>query len=180
MTARTLKLQSKGWTDEGRRLLDTASAKGSCAQCGRQLRSRYPVGDVRRRRFCWNRGEYPNRCSDIFYRDHYQSWNATKYFVLARSRGADGKVRCEQCGQEPRSFKRKVKRAWSDLNWMEEHCGYEFDHTVELAAGGDPLDPSNVRLLCYRCHRRKTARFLKRGTPSARPETLTPLEAFDE
>ncbi len=176
MSARSEKLASKGWTDEGRRLLDAARSKGMCAQCGTKLRSKYPIGDRRRRSFCWNQGNYPNRCTDIFFRKHFQSWAATKYAVLARARGADRKLRCEQCRQEPKPTRRVAERQWEKS--VEEHCGYEFDHTVELACGGDPLDPANVRLLCLRCHRRKTARFLRRGTPSARPEKLTPLEAF--
>lgn len=31
------------------------------------------------------------------------------------------------------------------------------DHIVELRDGGARLDPENVRLLCHRCHERKTA-----------------------
>jgi 5-methylcytosine-specific restriction endonuclease McrA len=167
MTARSEKLRSKGWTEEGHRLIEEARAKGVCAQCGKRLRSKYPVGDPRRRVFCWNQGNYPDRCSDIFYRLHYQSWNATKYRVLARVRGANGGgIHCERCGRKPKPFRRDVHRSWSDLGWTEEHCGYEFDHILEISAGGDPLDPSNVQLLCYQCHRRKTVSFMRRGTPS--------------
>jgi 5-methylcytosine-specific restriction protein A len=34
----------------------------------------------------------------------------------------------------------------------------DVDHVIALADGGAPLDPSNLRALCHRCHSRRTAR----------------------
>lgn len=35
---------------------------------------------------------------------------------------------------------------------------FETDHIVPLSQGGAPLDESNLRTLCVRCHARKSAR----------------------
>lgn len=181
MSARSEKLKSKGWTDDGWRLIEAARAKGVCAHCGKTLRSKFPVGDPRRRVFCWGQPYNDHsRCSDLFYETYYQSWSMTKYRVLRRVREKfKGQIRCESCGQKPKPVKKDI--GWDGRPWFYEiHCGYEFDHISEIAAGGDPFDVNNVWLICLRCHRRKTSRFLKRGTPSARPETLRSLESFSD
>jgi 5-methylcytosine-specific restriction endonuclease McrA len=94
-------------------------------------------------------------CNDLFYERYYRAWHLTKRIVRRRSGG-----RCEWpgCGDP----------------------GEEYDHRAEIAAGGDPLDPDNVQLLCVPHHRRKTAAFARRGFKRASgpiPDTR-PLEAW--
>lgn len=93
-------------------------------------------------------------CNDEFYNRYYRAWHITCRIVKRRD-----KI-CARCGAD--------------------RGPYEFDHMVEIAAGGEPLDPANVQLLCIPCHRRKTAMFLGRGkSPSAPNSHRGPkLEAF--
>lgn len=173
------RLDSRGWTGKGKALRERARAEGVCAQCGRKLRSKYPVGDERRYLFCWG-GVYPNRCSDLFYEAHYQAWGITKRAVLRRVRARfAGQIRCERCQREPKEIRQD-----HDLKgfgtYSSHRVGYEFDHIAEIAAGGDPFDIDNIQLLCLACHKRKTAAFLRRKTPSALPPFLLPLETFQE
>ena len=165
MSARSEKLSSKGWREDGRRLIAEARAGGVCTQCGKKLRSKYPIGDVRRRIFCSSQ-LYPGRCSDLFYEAHYQSWSVTKRAVMRRVKARfSGTVRCERCQRDP------------DL-LTPGQTSYEFAHITEISAGGDPFDVVNVQLLCLPCHRRKTAAFLRRGTPSRAPPLYHTLEDF--
>ena len=137
------------------------------------MTSRYPIGDVRRFK-THARGR--DSCADRFYEVHYRSWTTTRRAVLRRVRERfGGDVRCENCERKPREYVRRIVLG-QGTPWQFEdtlhYSGYEFDHKVELAAGGDPLDVDNVWLLCLRCHRTKTRRFLKgqstRETPSDR------------
>lgn len=56
------------------------------------------------------------------------------------------------------------------------NCRIFGDHVRELADGGAPLDPDNVRLLCGSCHTRKTiaarARRMARPIEPASPAPL--------
>lgn len=38
-----------------------------------------------------------------------------------------------------------------------QHCRIYGDHVVELADGGEPLEETNIELLCGSCHTAKTA-----------------------
>lgn len=170
-------MNSRGWTDRGKAFIQKARAEGICAQCSRKLRSKYPVGDGRRRVFCWG-GVFPNRCSDLFYEAHYQAWGIVKRVVLRRVRTRfGGQIRCERCKREPWEERRDERFAGGFIT-LRVHCGYEFDHITEIAAGGDPLDPTNVQLLCLPCHKRKTAAFLRRGVSATLPPLLHVLEDF--
>ena len=66
---------------------------------------------------------------DTFY--HSEQWRRLLAGII-KVRGR----RCEDCGKEG-------SRVYGD-------------HVVERRDGGADLDPSNVRLLCARCHGRKT------------------------
>lgn len=170
---RTQKLYSKGWRAEALPLLDAARAKGVCAQCAKPLHSKYPVGDSRRRSFC-----HGDKCSDLFYERHFQSWAVAKRAVSRRVKAANGgEIRCENCGAKPEPIRKPFKWDGSVLDY-EAHCGYEYDHRAEIAAGGDPFDPDNIWILCLHCHHAKTAGFLKRRTPSVAPPLLRRLDEF--
>ena len=67
---------------------------------------------------------------------HSPEWRA-----LVRSIKLERGAWCETCGAAGRIF---------------------GDHVVEVKDGGALLDPGNVKLLCGRCHGRKTARMKAR------------------
>ena len=65
----------------------------------------------------------------------------------------------------------KAKRG----NWCED-CGADGskvrlfgDHVIEIRDGGAPLDESNVRLRCGKCHARKTAAVRAERAVGSRP-----------
>jgi HNH endonuclease len=131
-----------GWTPLGRRLLALAAAgrTRNCLACHR------PITPTETGRNAGKRPAYHRGCSDAFYDLHYRAWHITKRVVWARDGG-----RCRMCGTSGPD-------PWpldSDFRW-------EYDHIVEIARGGDPLDPANVQLVCSPCHRRKTSSFLSR------------------
>lgn len=168
-------MESKGWTQEGRRLIEEARGKGVCVGCGRPSRSKLPLGSARRRIAC---GPI---CANRFYETYYQSWTTTKRAVTRRVRERFGEIRCELCGGKPQEISKRVraeKGTWS-YAWTYHHPGYEYDHIVEIAAGGDAQDVNNVQLLCLRCHRRKTRRFVRTHTPAqAKPSQIASLDDF--
>jgi len=168
-------MRSLGWTEEGRRLIQEAREKGICVSCGRRSKSKLPLGSARRRIAC-----RPS-CANEFYEQHYRSWATAKRAVLKRVRTRfAGAIRCERCGHPPREIERRQPVEWMKGVYFTtyRHPGYEFDHIVEVAAGGDTQDPANIQLLCLSCHKRKTARFLRRKTPSGLPPLMLPLETF--
>ena len=47
----------------------------------------------------------------------------------------------------------------SSSGWPEPHrAGFEVDHIVAVALGGDMWDKKNLQILCTACHRAKTAK----------------------
>jgi len=58
----------------------------------------------------------------------------------------------------------------------------EVDHIVELAVGGAPLDYLNLQTVCRRCHRAKTAGFLRqRRSPAGRaPPEPAPYQPLSD
>jgi 5-methylcytosine-specific restriction protein A len=44
----------------------------------------------------------------------------------------------------------------------------EVDHILEIARGGPSLDYANLQTLCRRCHRQKTAEFLRNRRSQSR------------
>lgn len=162
-----------GWT-KGGMLMIMLAVKGHvpyCASCGEE---RAPSSRERTearalgRRWRWKGFPVHHRkaCSDPFYDRFYRTWHITKRVVFERDGG-----RCRVC-----------RKTAGELNtpgvWPPPPL--EYDHIVEVAAGGDPLDPENVQLLCRRDHARKTSAFLRRHArvPSSTPMKLVPLEAF--
>jgi hypothetical protein len=126
-----------GWTAQGRRLLALA-ASGRTRNC---LGCHKPITPNKLGR----RAAYHSGCSDAFYDLYYRAWHITKRVVWKRDDGT-----CRGCGAgSPES----TDPRWKTWRW-------EYDHIVEIARGGDPLDPENVQLLCSECHRKKTAAFL--------------------
>lgn len=84
---------------------------------------------------------------------------------------APGQSRCSRCRSESEALRRKVRGATPHAdrlaakvraaNWWDcEECGLrvlsaEVDHVVPLSDGGVDV-PSNLQVLCQRCHRLKT------------------------
>ena len=69
-----------------------------------------------------------------------------------------------------RRFAEAIK---SQRGWVCEACGFDgsqgrsrrlmhADHVEERKDGGADFDPGNIRVLCQRCHNRKTAGAAKR------------------
>lgn len=171
---------SLGFTREGLRRQADARRSGLCASCGSRFRP-----DTAPRTARWNCGP---GCADRFYEDHFRSWKCAERGAIRRNREQHrGEVTCDACGGPPRPY---VKgRRVSGLSFVEtfRHRGFEVDHKREIAVGGDPFAPANLWILCLRCHRLKTRRFLgsggaKRARTQAKvpstPARLSPLEAY--
>lgn len=186
---------SEGWTPEGKIAKDAARNAGVCVICS------LPITLKSDRARAAHKGE----CADILYERFYRGWTPVKRAVLRRVRSAnDGAIRCEACGGAPTPAVRKQRYTYEQralggrVAWRKvpirsvlgplaiPHVGYEFDHTREIASGGDPLDPANVRLLCLRCHRRKTRAFnsarrsraKRRPLPEDAPWRVRPLDGW--
>lgn len=166
---------SEGFTREGRSRQQEAWRTGLCASCGTRFR---PDTAPRTRRWCCGPG-----CADRFYEDHFRSWRCAERGAIRRNREAHGGAfACDGCGGPARPYV-KLRKGIE----IYRHRGYEVDHKVEIAAGGDPFDPRNLWVLCLRCHRLKTRRFVgsgggrrarTRGKVPSTPGRLIPLEAF--
>lgn len=48
------------------------------------------------------------------------------------------------------------KRTGYPCALCDKGAGGELDHTVPIVEGGHPFDPSNLRILCYECHKAET------------------------
>lgn len=189
---------SEGFTREGRHRQAEARRTGLCASCGARFRPDTSKPNAR-----WSCGP---GCSDRFYEDHFRAWRPAERGAVRRNREAHGgNVTCELCGAQPRPIHRALNPLELEiylnrnarLGYTREeaeailapavHRGFEVDHKREIAAGGDPFDPRNLWVLCLKCHRRKTRRFLGgggarrarlRGKVPSTPATLPRLEAF--
>ena len=83
------------------------------------------------------RSPYCSRRCQWGFRGRY-FWDAARTFVLHRDR-----FTCQVC---------RRRRPVADL---------EVDHVVEIARGGPSLEYLNLQTLCRRCHRHKTAGYLR-------------------
>jgi hypothetical protein len=94
------------------------------------------------------------RCKWSFHGRYF--WDAARRVTIRRDR-----FRCRACG----------------LRYPVREL--DVDHIVELAAGGRPLDPSNLQTLCRPCHRRKTAQFLRFRSAARREAGAPTIRTFD-
>ncbi|MHB8351133.1 MAG: HNH endonuclease [Thermoplasmata archaeon] len=137
-----------GWTAQGKRIL-TLARKGrlrNCAVCHK------PVEPTRKGKHAGSRRAYHYGCSDEFYNRYFRAWHITKRIVSRRDANS-----CRVCGWVSSQVRWSVGSTNYRLFRLREPL--EFDHIVEIARGGDPLDPANVQMLCKVCHKDKTARF---------------------
>jgi len=155
-------------------------ARGECTWCGQQ------VGKGRR---TWCSKE----CTEGFF--HRCSPSHQQIFVTRRD-----KEICQLCGRDLAKSKRifeHVKRfmkqaglitpmmAWreSDLALLDiqEALGfsrgrwYEIDHKTPVCEGGGLCDPSGLRLLCGKCHKKETDDLAARR--AAKTQTKTKKKA---
>ncbi len=91
----------------------------------------------------------PLKTAEPFYLS--QAWRALVADLISQR----GRL-CEQCGRT------------RNLDGLPLPVRLFGDHIRELKDGGAALDPSNVRLLCARCHARKTvaARAARMASPT--------------
>lgn len=142
-----------GWTKAGIIVLRLAW-KGLVPYCFTCKKER-PKGHVP---YCRS-----TNCSTPFYDRYYRAWHITRRVVRARNVGY-------WCA----GFLRRRHRP-------PENEMLEYDHILEIAAGGDPLDPANVQMLCKKCHREKTRHFLSTKGPThplMPPPHVRPLEVY--
>lgn len=156
MGPRHVLLKSQGWTEEAKTAEAEARRTGSCTICKTPLPHPSVVGNrwrpyhVRIPLALKIRGQ-PS-CSDLYYERYFRGWGVCKRACLRASGG-----KCARCGKKVDPA--VLKKALTSQDPVVK--GFEFDHIVEIAIGGDPLDPSNVQLLCEEpCHLEKTRAFL--------------------
>jgi 5-methylcytosine-specific restriction endonuclease McrA len=78
-------------------------------------------------------------CRTVYTYRYFRSWTITREIVDLRD-----PRRCRACGFE--------------FGWdPPADRRLEYDHIVPISENGDPLDPSNVQILCRACHAKKTA-----------------------
>jgi len=163
---------SEGWTHAGQLLVDLAEAGlvRFCVTCGRER------PETSRRPTCRS-----TECSDPFYERFYRAWHVTMRAVRRRA-DVNGGRKCAVCGSEGYEERVPTKPGLRDLYgpFRTVYRPLEYDHIVEVARGGDVFDPSNIQLLCHRCHSRKTARFLAlgRAVRHRQPFRVPRLERF--
>jgi len=111
-----------------------------------------------RRTFCsdWCVHEWRLRSDPGYLREH----------VLARDKGI-----CAECGLDTLAEWRRIrrmppaKRMGALRDWgVTRHRSslWDADHIVPVAEGGGECDLSNLRTLCYRCHKKATAELRAR------------------
>lgn len=99
---------------------------------------------------------------------------------------------CALCGLDCQEFGqavRELEHRWGwwgpgyallqSLNLGSRRTFWDADHIVPVAEGGGECDLSNLRTLCWRCHKRETARLRRRlaGKPQELPvQHRLPLE----
>lgn len=143
LTGRERLSHSEGLTTDGLAARHRASKDGTCPQCRSKLPDR-KGGRV----FCPGSGI--ESCRSRFNEAFGLNWLSVKQFTARRAQG-----RCERCQWTPYS---DPAGEWFRPIWGGRH--FEFDHVVEIARGGQPLERSNVQMLCRPCHAEKTANFL--------------------
>lgn len=87
--------------------------------------------------------------------------------VFERDRGI-----CAHCGLDCLAEFRHIKklrgvaraRAMSEWNAGDRKSLWDADHITAVAEGGGECDLSNMRTLCLKCHRTRTAQLRKRLT----------------
>ena len=91
-------------------------------------------------------------------------WNSYRHIILLRDRGI-----CQECGFEVMEFENgKIKNGFSKCDW-------EVDHILAISHGGMCYDSKNVRLLCRKCHNKKTGEDLRKlKLKRNKQETLSP------
>lgn len=75
--------------------------------------------------------------------------------VASRCRRADGRVEYGP-RSDIREFFRVLRRPVPDRARLFRATWWEADHSVPIAEGGDPFDLSNLRTLCWWCHKSET------------------------
>ena len=88
-------------------------------------------------------GRYTNYCTEHNFRDMmpFTSWSFLAAKILKRDN-----YTCKKCGFTYDVMLREGK--------------LQVDHIIEVAAGGDMWDESNLQTLCDKCHMAKTKEFL--------------------
>lgn len=106
--------------------------------------------------------------------------------VFERDRGI-----CAQCGIDCIAELRHVKKlrgrartkAMAAWGMRGRKTLWDADHIVAVAEGGGECDLSNMRTLCLKCHRARTAelreRLIKRAPPEALPSPTRLAEETD-
>lgn len=122
--------------------------KGNCCECGKKLPSR-------RRLYC------SDKCRIVFVSKHVKVWQWFREEIFDRDNW-----KCVVCGV-------KVHLGNKPLDTRAE-C----DHILAVCHGGDFWDKDNLRTLCYKCHKIKTFRDVKK-LHKKNNETKEILNSFD-
>jgi len=150
LTARG-KLLTPANLEESYRLREEAKKTKKCAFCGKPIV--YP-----QRVYCSYACNY-----DFSVKYYGNDWNTTRKTIIKR----DGHT-CQICSRKCRGID----------NRYVSNCDCEVDHMKEVADGGTD-EESNLRVLCYICHRKKTSDYLRkklRKPKSNKPEDQASLD----